>query len=195
MRTIFYCSLISFLCICVGCSKLELPDEADDKDDTENVPDTSKPDDEYEGETVYSVADFMKMAKLDEQVTVQGYIVGYVEGNTIENTFFGTEKAVASNIVLADSPNETKSAKCLPVQLGTAYGIRKELNLQQNPQMLGKFVLLQGDAKQYMKTKGVKNVCHFEIKDASNDTPSQPSAEYLTFPIMENEPPLVFEGD
>lgn len=88
---------------------------------------------------------------------IEGYVVGYVNGNHIKNTFFGAG-GTSTNVVLAESPDETDYRRCIPVQLktGASYEeIRNALNLRDNPEVLGKKVALYGAVAKYMSTAGL----------------------------------------
>ncbi len=88
---------------------------------------------------------------------VTGYIVGTSEVNKPAYTpIFGTDKASNTNILLADSPNETDGNKCIPVQLPQG-SIRSDLNIQAHPENIGKKVTLTGEILKYYKMAGLKN--------------------------------------
>lgn len=96
------------------------------------------------------------------------YIVGYTKGNIPESVVFGASGAVATNIVVAPSDTVVDGSLCMPVQLskGTTYGgVRTALNLQENPSMLGRRVMLFGKLDRYYGTLGLKNVSDFALKD------------------------------
>lgn len=92
-----------------------------------------------------------------KDVWVIGFVVGYYSGTT--HTSFvnnATNVSSASNIALAASPTETDSKKTMPVQL-PAGAIRDIVNLQQNPQNLGKQIMLRGDINSYFGLVGLRN--------------------------------------
>ncbi|MCR5312843.1 MAG: DUF6359 domain-containing protein [Bacteroidaceae bacterium] len=93
-----------------------------------------------------------------------GYIVGYISGRSISKTIFGTGN-VATNIVLADSPDESDYRRCIPVQLSSSSSfsaVRDAINLRENPDMLGRKVLIFGTATQYMRYFGMKDVKYYD---------------------------------
>jgi len=96
---------------------------------------------------------------------VKGYIVGFVSGKSIADgaTFNTTDGAVATNILVAASASETNYTKCMPVQLPKG-DIRSGLNLQDNPSLLGKEVLLYGQLASYFSVPGIKNVSYAEAE-------------------------------
>jgi hypothetical protein len=89
---------------------------------------------------------------------VVGYIVGCVPGKSISE---GIEQAApftaVSNILLADSPSETSTAKMLPVQLPSG-DVRKALNLTDNPTNIKRKVVLNGLPTAYFGQPGLKTV-------------------------------------
>ena len=94
-----------------------------------------------------------------DNVWLGGFVVGFVQGRNVSSTVFGVGN-VATNIVIADSPLETDYKCCVPVQLGTSssYGkVREQLNLRDNPDMLGKYVVVCGRACSYMGVYGLRN--------------------------------------
>jgi len=98
--------------------------------------------------------------------TVQGYIVGYVDGKTYTNgcRFNLTDGTTVSttNLLLADSPTETDPTKCVPVQL-PAGDVRSALNLNENPGNLGKLVVLTGSIEKYFSVAGLKSVTAYKF--------------------------------
>lgn len=110
-------------------------------------------------ENPFTVADVLA-AKMDSSwVYVKAYIVGSCTGSTISSAEFGaSDKASASNIILADSQSETSTANIIPVQLPTGNGIREGLALKNVPENLGKTVLLKGQLIKYFGQNGIKNI-------------------------------------
>lgn len=89
---------------------------------------------------------------------VEGYIVGVIETDTnpYEINFEGPWRT-NTNLIIADSPNETNLNKCLTVQL-TAGTIRDALNLVSNPDHKGKLVKLFGNLELHFLQPGIKAV-------------------------------------
>jgi hypothetical protein len=67
-----------------------------------------------------------------------------------------------TEILIADSPNETDIAKCVPVQLPKG-DIRTGLELMAHPEYLGQQVLLYGSIESYFKIPGLKGTSYAEI--------------------------------
>lgn len=96
-------------------------------------------------------------------VYVKGYIVGFVNGQKLEEgATFSADGATETNILIAASPSETSVANCMPVQLPKGT-IRDKINLSTNPANLKKEVLLYGDIATYFNVPGVKNTTYAEI--------------------------------
>jgi hypothetical protein len=93
---------------------------------------------------------------------VSGYIVGYVTASTYIFTFSATG-AVATNMLIADSPTENAEANCVTVQL-PAGAIRDALNLSANAANLGKKVSVKGDLTAYINVPGVKTLTAYTLE-------------------------------
>ncbi len=123
-------------------------DEEEDKDEDVIVPAGSI-------SVAQAIAAYVNGQKIEKTVT--GYIIGYAQ--TGNGSFVGVFKAdgkVASNIIIADNPNEEDSSKCLPVALPSNSDIRKALNLIDNPENLGKRVTITGSLEKYFSAPGLK---------------------------------------
>ncbi len=95
---------------------------------------------------------------------VKGYIVGSSAGKTAAEMTNATGTAAsASNIFIAAKADETDYTKCIPVQL-PAGTVRSSLNLQANPDNLGKAVSVNGSLEKYFGQPGVKTVTEFELE-------------------------------
>ncbi len=107
---------------------------------------------------------------------VKGYIVGWVEGQKLDSgAKFNANASVTSNILIADSPDETNVANCMPVQLPVG-AVRDALNLQNNPSNFKKQVSLYGSLEKYFGTAGLKSVSEYMI-DGSTPTPTPTPGE------------------
>lgn len=87
---------------------------------------------------------------------VTGYIVGWIDthGGTdnvldASTATFTVPATLASNILMAATPDETDWQKCVPVQLVAGSDVRAALNLVDNPDALGKEVSLQASVATY----------------------------------------------
>lgn len=107
-------------------------------------------------------------------VWTKGYIVGWVDGQVLaDGARFTTPATAATNILLADKPDESDVKNCIPVQLPTG-NIRATLNLVDHPENLGKEVLLKGDMEKYFGTAGIKNTADCKIDGQNDPTPPAP---------------------
>ncbi|MCC8177467.1 MAG: DUF6359 domain-containing protein [Bacteroidales bacterium] len=129
----------------------------------------------------YTVADVIAAAPESTNPTttdeyVKGYIVGYVNGQSYESgiRFTATapdgEEVSQTNIVLADAADVTDASVCIPVQLPSG-SCRTALNLNANPDNLGKLVTLQGGIAKYFLVPGFKSVKSYVF---DGDTPVEP---------------------
>ena len=116
-------------------------------------------------ESPYTVADVVALNNpADKPVAwVEGYIVGSAPGKAASS--YVTEHgagASATNLFIADSADQTDYNKCLPVQL-PAGAVRDALNLQANPDNLGKKVKLSGTLEKYFGLPGLKSVSQYTV--------------------------------
>lgn len=95
---------------------------------------------------------------------VTGYIVGTSEAGKSKFTpILGLDKASNTNIIIADSPNETDTSKCIPVQLPSGV-VRAGVNLVDNPGNLGKKITLTGEIQKYFSMAGLRNATAYTIE-------------------------------
>lgn len=98
-----------------------------------------------------------------DQAWVRGYIVGFVDGRVYaEGCKFSAPATVNTNILIAQTANETDPAKCMPVQLPNG-DMRTKLNLQDNANLLGQSVLLYGQLTAYFSVPGIKTPTYAEV--------------------------------
>lgn len=147
---------------------------------------TVDPDDNTPSEGTLSVAD-VKAATLDASTaTVVGYIVGYVpSGNMTKTAFSAAGCTVNSNIVLADSPEETNYANCIPVQLKSSSSARSDLNLRDNAAIIGRRVEVTGTLEKYCSVAGLKNVATYRFVADETDGIVAPEA-----PVADPDAPV-----
>lgn len=150
-------------------------------------------------EKAYSVAE-AQAAYVDGQkqsVWVKGYIVGYVDGGKLEDgsRFDLTSGNVsASNILLADSKEETDYQKCIPVQLKSGTDFRAAVNLVDNPQNLGKELILQASLEKYFLVAGLKDpVKEFVLDGESGSVDPTPDENVLFESSFDNGDAAGFE--
>lgn len=179
--------LLIFLLLLSGCERIELP--GDRADEGSNGSSPILPD--YDGDTL-NVAQAQN-CPADTLILLKGYIVGYIEGNSIKSgSTFGVPAASAnSNMLLADSPNETNYLACVPVKLdnSTSYGFRADLNLYDHPENYQRPIVLLGWLGAYFRTIGVTRVADFQWLGVGAGTfPETPGEEPEETPgLDENE--------
>lgn len=181
--------LLSMLLFVSSCGKIELP--SDDDKPTEDI----TPSDSTSADKVYAVRELSRVDD-DDIVYVKGYIVGYIPKNgTMARAVFGIdEDVVATNIIIADTTTEEDYTQCAPAQLLANSEARISLNLADNPENIGRCVVLCGKKQKYFNSPGLKPVYSFEFVE---DEPSQgddPSASETAFPTISNADAEVFEG-
>lgn len=116
---------------------------------------------------------------------VTGYIVGYVDTGiktyaSDESSMFTAPATVATNLLLANTPNETDWNKCISVNLPSGSAARTQLNLKDNPGNLGKLLTIQGNVTRYVGLSGVKEPTAFTLGEGGGDTPAPPAGEETT---------------
>ena len=100
---------------------------------------------------------------LIEAPWVSGYIVGWIDVDVTNvmnelSTRFTVPATVATNMVMAATPDETDWTKCISVQLPSG-GVRNALNLKDHPENLHAFVTIQGTTgSKYCSVYGVRSV-------------------------------------
>ena len=118
----------------------------------------------------YNVAQVIAGTGTGSSAWVKGYIVGSSAGKTAaEMTNATGENASGTNVFIADTPDQTDPAKCVPVQLNTT---RAALNLKDNPSNLGKQVSVYGSLEAYFGQPGVKTVTDYVLE--GGETPDVP---------------------
>lgn len=124
----------------------------------------------------YSISQTISLNNPGSVSWIQGYIVGWVEGAAIATgSHFEVPSSSASNVLIADNPNETDYTKCVPVQLVANTDIRKEVNLMDHPDNLGKLLKIEGQLTKYFGQAGLKAPTAFSLAGQSGgDTPVNP---------------------
>lgn len=104
--------------------------------------------------------------------TVKGFIVGVA----ISGTNYDQEAPFTSpsNLGLADSADETDTAKIIPVQLTSGSDTRKALNLVDNPSMFKGEVTITGTLTAYYSAPGLKTPTAYTII-AEGEAPPEPT--------------------
>ena len=85
---------------------------------------------------------------------VRGYVLGTAKsGSSLDDTGYKN-----SNLAIGDVAGATEF---IPVELPNGSDVRSALNLVDNPDLLGKEVMVYGKLESYFSTTGVKNVTDF----------------------------------
>ena len=124
----------------------------------------------------YSVGDAMayyNAEQASEKVWVKGYIIGSANGSMSKLVKEGGEPAVASNLVLADSNDESDTANMLPAALASNTAARTALNLKDNADLLQKQVWVYGTIEKYFGVAGVKNVTNWSLDGTTEGNPEE----------------------
>ena len=164
MKKLFALSVVMVGLMLCGCNEIELPSEGSggkEDDDNENV---AAPD---SGDT-FTIATLSR-ADDGEFIALKGYIVGYMPTNTINKVVFNADDAVSTNIVLADRAAETDTKLCAGLQLKAESDARVDLNLADNPAMLGQRIIAYGYKGTYCNAPGLKQVEVYELVDDEAD--------------------------
>ena len=124
-------------------------------------------------EDPYDVASVLTLSTATGTQTawVKGYIVGGVkngnDANTVdapEDVVFGLDDIRSSAIIIAGSKDETDYTKCLVIGFGSdSQAAKTALNLVDNPDNLGKEVLLLGTLKYAFGAPGMKTITDHEL--------------------------------
>ncbi|WP_240949654.1 DUF6359 domain-containing protein [Psychrobacillus sp. BL-248-WT-3] len=101
--------------------------------------------------------------------TIQGYIVGTASSGTSYDQ--DAPFTVATNIGLADSPEETDPANILPVQLPTGT-VRSGLNLVDNPSLFQSEVTVTGTLAAYFSVPGMRSASAYTIISEGETPPT-----------------------
>ena len=112
---------------------------------------------------------------------VKGYIVGTINGQVYAEgcVFSGTAES-KTNLLLADTPDETDYNNCIPVQLPSGT-VRNALNLVDNPGLYLKEVKLTGSLEKYFGVAGLKSVSKYSIDGVTPEEPETPETGETLF--------------
>ena len=96
---------------------------------------------------------------------VKGYIVGWVDGASIASgSRFDVPPSPETEVLLADSPNETDPANTLPIQLPVGH-VTNAAELHAHPELLKQEVTFYGSLERYFGTAGMKGTSWVKIGD------------------------------
>ena len=115
----------------------------------------------------------------ETNVWVTGYIVGWGNMSTVfyindETATFSVPATMATNILLALTPDVTDYKECIAIQLPSG-NVRSALNLMDNPGNLGREVKICGNIAKYSGVPGLRSASNYVwLSEAGSDTPSEP---------------------
>lgn len=114
-------------------------------------------------ESPFLVSQVIGGTAVGNEVWVEGYIVGWVDGQVYTSgANFNANATSQTNLMIAASADETDASKCIPVQLPSG-DVRTALNLQTNPGNYKKVVKLKGNIEKYFGITGVKTVTEYVL--------------------------------
>ena len=114
-------------------------------------------------ESPFLVSQVIGGTAVGNEVWVEGYIVGWVDGQVYTSgANFNANATSQTNLMLAASADETDASNCIPVQLPSG-DVRTALNLQTNPGNYKKVVKLKGNIEKYFGITGVKTVTEYVL--------------------------------
>ncbi len=125
----------------------------------------------------YNVGALREGGKTGTGVWVTGYIVGYINGMSYAtDAVFSAEGAVATNILIADNPDETATENCIPLKI--QGDIRSALNLKDHPDNLGKQVSVLGNIGSYFgQSCAVIDMTAYNWGDQGSEQPETPDPQ------------------
>ena len=126
-------------------------------------------------EVPFTVGDVFILNNSGAKAWVEGYVVGSADGSLDKAVIGSVEGAVASNMLIAASADETDVANCVPVQL--SGDVRSALNLVDNPGNLFKSVKLYAALQAYFSVCGLKSVTEYELEGQE----PEPEPEAVSF--------------
>ncbi len=177
-RLLFIVSLIATLLLAISCDKVELPsattgteeeEQTSEEDETGTGSETDTDTTSESTATYLTVAQALEETAESQDIKIRGYIVGYINGNSIQNAVFALPDEVNTNFLLADSPSETNPENCLPVLLATS-GIapRADFNLYEHPEYFHCAILVRGYLETYFRRNGIKKILDLKILSEDN---------------------------
>jgi hypothetical protein len=117
-------------------------------------------------ENPYSVA--QAIAGQDQTPRIVGWVEGYIVGQvkdgvttvtSANDVFIGVSSGFNSltNVLIADSPDETDYTKCIAVNLPSGRALRTEVNLVGNPENFRKKLAVNGTLRNYFGLAGLRD--------------------------------------
>lgn len=98
---------------------------------------------------------------ISEDISVMGYVVGTVKGQTLNGKKLAGPWGVETNILIADTPSPDGDDPLMPVELRKGSKARAALNLVSNPTLYHKRVIITGNLRTYFRTIGIKGASNY----------------------------------
>lgn len=129
----------------------------------------------------FTVADVIKLNNSYTQAAwVSGYIVGSINGKSLENAVFGADPASNTNLLLAAKADEKDVKNCIPVALPVGK-LRNDLNLVDRPALIGREVSILGKLVAYFGAPGLKEGTDYTIVGSLPEIPVSEVASLTEF--------------
>ncbi len=112
----------------------------------------------------------------EKDVWVTGYIVGWADMSSTyyindQTARFTAPATMATNILLAPSADVKDVTKCIGIQLPSG-NVRSALNLQNNPDNLGRKVSIKGNIAKYSGVAGLRGASEYAFDGETPDDPT-----------------------
>ena len=183
--------LLLITLILIGCNKIELPEEENVLPEEPDIP-VVPTDEEYN-----SVSEALH-SSWNEEYYLQGYIVGYVSGNSIKSgaRFCTANDKQTTNILLADRIGETDQKNCIPIKLEKTgkQATRDQLNLYDHPELLKKRIEIKGKLAQYFSRNGIVRIYYYKVSDNEDVNDNYPNTDSIPTPDISDNEELIPEG-
>ncbi|KXX70309.1 DUF5689 domain-containing protein [Flammeovirga sp. SJP92] len=115
-------------------------------------------------ENPYSISDVKKLGSA-QGVWVKGFIIGSVNGGSLENDFVpgAADNSSASNVIIAAGADIADATLGVPVQLSSGSAIREAVNLKDNPENAKKEIWIFGNIETYFNVPGLKSTTKYSF--------------------------------
>lgn len=153
--------------IFAGCEKVTIEDVRDGSAPQESSGQT--PEAELDGFEWLTITEAQE-AELDQTVCVRGYIVASCT-RSMNNADFAEPFEGSTAIVLAEEPVDLEDFRyetddeLFPVCLTDYKAVRAALNLEDNPSLWNRRILILGTKARYMGLPGIKKVAAYQLID------------------------------
>ncbi|MBB3696597.1 hypothetical protein KMW28_23810 [Flammeovirga yaeyamensis] len=122
-----------------------------------------------------TVAEAQK-AQGQKSTWIKGYIIGTINGMSLDDFNLGLTDVTHTNFVIADSKDETDPQNGMPIQLPAGF-IRDAINVKDHGDLMGTMIWLKGDLEPYFSAPGLKQTDAYSFdgeKIEEEETPDLP---------------------